>query len=106
MDHRTGNTKEQGFNPRINSAACPETYTGKIPNEEVYNDVSDPIELGKKIEEQTPYDEELYQVYDPRLMSATTVQRDFACKTAVSLVDADVIAHSVCRRTPTTTRVS
>lgn len=100
MDHRTGGMVEKGFNPRINSAACPETYAGKTPPERVYAEFEDPVELGKQIEATEPYDKELYAIYDPRLMSATTVYRDYACKMQLSASDANVLAHSVLKTYP------
>ena len=96
IDHNNGARSEQGFNLAMNSAACPAPYTGRFVPEHVYDECKDdPIKLGKKLKEQRVQDPKFYEKFDPRRISATTVMRDYSCKTRISVADTEVLAKAV-----------
>lgn len=89
------------FNPRMSGPACPYNYTGKFVTEKEHHQMSDdPIALGRTIEKVDPYDRELYQRRDPRLVSKTVVVRDYGCKIPIDLVDTEKIAKAVLNHYP------
>lgn len=84
------------FNPRMSGPACPYNYTGKFIKEDEYVGCQDdPIELGRKIAEKKPYDEQLYLKRDPRLVSKTVIIRDYGCKIPIELSETEKIARAV-----------
>jgi hypothetical protein len=89
------------FNPRMSGPACPYNYTGKFLGEASINDVcDDPIELGRKIHAEPPYDTALYRKHDPRKVSKTVVIRDYGCKVPITLADTEHIARAVLNNYP------
>ena len=102
IDHNNGARSEYGFNLAMNSAACPAPYTGRFVPETVYHDCqNDPIKLGKKLQEDSALkDPKFYEKFDPRLISATTVMRDYSCKTRISVADTEVLAQAVLNTYP------
>ena len=89
------------FNPRMSGPACPYNYTGKFLGEASINDVcDDPIELGRKIHAEQPYDTALYRKHDPRRVSKTVVIRDYGCKVPITLADTEHIARAVLNNYP------
>jgi len=89
------------FNPRMSGPACPYNYTGKFLGEASMNDVcDDPIELGRKIHAEQPYDTALYRKHDPRRVSKTVVIRDYGCKVPITLADTEHIARAVLNNYP------
>lgn len=89
------------FNPRMSGPACPYNYTGKfIPEAEHNNAPGDPVAHGRLIEKKPAYNEKLYKVYDPRLVSKTVVVRDYGCKVPIDIVDTEKIARAVLNHYP------
>lgn len=89
------------FNPRMSGPACPPNYTGKyLPEKEYVKVGSDPIELGRELDKQSPYDDLLYRKRDPRLVSKTVVIRDYGCKIPIDLADTEKIAKAVLNHYP------
>ena len=89
------------FNPRMSGPACPYNYTGKFIGEANVTDVcDDPIELGRKIHAEQPYDTALYRKHDPRKVSKTVVIRDYGCKVPITLADTEHIARAVLNNYP------
>ena len=89
------------FNPRMSGPACPPNYTGKFISEAEHRaNRDDPIALGRLIEQETPYDKDLYLKRDPRLVSKTVVVRDYGCKIPIDLSDTEKIAKAVLNHYP------
>lgn len=89
------------FNPRMSGPACPYNYTGKFLGEINVADVcDDPIELGRKIHAEQPYDTALYRKHDPRKVSKTVIIRDYGCKVPITLTDTEHIARAVLNNYP------
>lgn len=89
------------FNPRMSGPACPYNYTGKFLGEVNIADVcDDPIELGRKIHAEQPYDTALYRKHDPRKVSKTVIIRDYGCKVPITLADTEHIARAVLNNYP------
>lgn len=89
------------FNPRMSGPACPYNYTGKFLGEASITDVcDDPIELGRKIHAEQPYDTALYRKHDPRKVSKTVIIRDYGCKVPITLADTEHIARAVLNNYP------